>query len=342
VKLDRGTALDGPVDVRRDAEAAEREGFDGFCLSEIRHDPFVGLALAAMATERVQLGTAIAVAFARSPMTTAAAADDLQALSGGRLLLGLGTQVKAHITRRFSMPWSHPAPRMREYVLAMRAIWDTWHTGAPLEFRGEFYSHTLMTPMFEPQRHGFGPPPVLLAGVGETMTEVAGEVADGFLPHGFTTERYLREITLPALRRGREAAGRTLDGFSIKGSPLVAAGRTPEERATAVTGVKSQIAFYGSTPAYRPVLELHGWGELGDRLHALSREGRWPEMGALVDDEVLDAFAVVGSPADAGAELVRRYGDVFDRAALYTPYRADPAMTQELVAAVRTAAGVAA
>jgi probable F420-dependent oxidoreductase len=229
VRLDRGAALDGPVDVRRDAAAAERDGVDGFWLSEVRHDPFVGLAVAATATERVQLGTAIALAFARNPMTTAALANDLQALSGGRLLLGLGTQVKAHITRRFSMPWSHPAPRMREYVLALRAIWDTWHTGAPLDFRGDFYSHTLMTPMFTPQAHGFGAPPVLLAGVGETMTEVAGEVADGFLTHGFTTERYLREVTLPALGRGRERTGRTLDGFTVKGSPMVATGRTEAE-----------------------------------------------------------------------------------------------------------------
>jgi probable F420-dependent oxidoreductase len=231
---------------------------------------------------------------------------------------------------------------MREYVLALRAIWDTWHTGAPLEFRGEFYSHTLMTPMFTPQAHGFGPPPVLLAGVGETMTEVAGEVADGFLTHGFTTERYVREVTLPALTRGRERIGRTLSGFTVKGSPMVATGRTEQELEKATVGVRSQIAFYGSTPAYRTVLELHGWGELGDRLHALSREGRWAEMGPLLDDEVLDAFAVVGAPAEAGAEVVRRYGDVLDRLTLYTPYDADPALMAEVAAAVRAAAGAVA
>jgi len=338
VKLDRGAALDSTVDLRADAAAAERDGFDGFWASEVKHDPFVGLAAAATATERIELGTAIAVAFARTPMTTAAAADDLQVLSGGRFQLGLGTQVKAHITRRFAMPWSHPAPRMREYVLALRAIWDSWHTGAPLDFRGEFYSHTLMTPMFEPQRHGFGAPPVLLAGVGEALTEVAGEVADGFLPHGFTTERYLREVTLPALQRGRGKAGASLDGFVIKGSPFVATGRTEEELATAVRGVKSQIAFYGSTPAYRPVLDLHGWGELGEQLHTLSRAGRWAEMGPLVDDQVLQAFAVVGEPAQAGAEIVRRYGDVFDRLTLYAPYEADPEVLAEVVDAVRATA----
>ena len=337
--LDRGAALDGAVDTREDAAVAERDGFDGYWLSEVKHDPFVGIAVAATATERVQLGTAIALAFARNPMTTAAAANDLQALSGGRLLLGLGTQVKPHITRRFSMPWSHPAPRMREYVLALRAIWDTWHTGAPLDFRGEFYNHTLMTPMFEPQRHEHGAPPVLLAGVGETMTEVAGEVADGFLTHGFTTERYLREVTLPALQRGREKVGRTLDGFTVKGSPMVVTGRTEEELERAKAGVRSQIAFYGSTPAYRTVLELHGWGELGERLHAMSREGRWAEMGPLLDDDVLDAFAVVGPPAEVGAEVVRRYGDVLDRLTLYTPYDADPALMAEVAVSVREAAG---
>ncbi|SDD47300.1 probable F420-dependent oxidoreductase, MSMEG_2256 family [Geodermatophilus telluris] len=339
MQVDRGAALDGPVDVRADARAAEDGGYDGFWVSEVAHDPFVGLAVAALATERVRLGTAIAVAFARTPMTTAAAADDLQALSGGRLVLGLGTQVKAHVTRRFSMPWSHPAARMREYVLALRAIWDTWHTGAPLAFRGEFYTHTLMTPVFTPPPHGFGPPPVLLAGVGETMTEVAGEVADGFLPHGFTTERYLREVSLPALERGRARTGRTLEGFVVAGSPMVAAGRTEEELAAATAAVRAQLAFYGSTPAYRPVLELHGWGELGERLHALSLRGRWEEMGRLLDDEVLDALAVVGRPEEAGREVVRRYGDLVDRISLATPRGADPGTTARVVAAVREAAG---
>jgi probable F420-dependent oxidoreductase len=338
VKLDRGTALDGVIGVQADAAAAERDGFDGFWLSEVKQDPFVGLAAAATATERVQLGTAIALAFARNPMTTAASANDLQALSGGRFVLGLGTQVKAHITRRFSMPWSHPAPRMREYVLALRAIWDSWHNGSPLDFRGEYYTHTLMTPMFVPPQHDFGPPPVLLAGVGETMTEVAGEVADGFLPHGFTTERYLREVTFPALERGRAKAGASLDGFVVKGSPMIATGRSEEELEEAKAGVRSQIAFYGSTPAYRGVLELHGWGELGDRLHQLSREGGWARMGSLLDDEVLETFAVVGTPEDVGPELVRRYGDLLDRATLYTPYAVDAELLTSLASAVRAAA----
>jgi len=336
VKVDRGAALDGTVDVRPAAQAAERDGVDGFWLSEVKHDPFLGLALAATVTERVQLGTAIVVAFARNPMTTTVQANDLQALSGGRLLLGLGTQIKPHITRRFSMEWSHPAPRMREYVLALRAIWDAWSDGTKLDFRGEFYSHTLMTPMFTPQPHEYGPPKVLIAGVGATMTEVAGEVADGFLAHGFTTERYVRELTVPALQRGREKSGRTMEGFIVQGSPFVVTGRDEQEMAAAADGVRGQIAFYGSTPAYRGVLEQYGWGELGDELNKLSREGRWTDMGPLIDDEVLAAFAVVGSPAEAGAEIVRRYGDVFDRITLYMPYQAAPEVAAEITEAIRT------
>ena len=337
MRVDRGAALDGAVDVRSAAQAAERDGADGFWLSEVRHDPFLGLTLAATVTERIDLGSAIVVAFARNPMSTAVQANDLQALSGGRLLLGLGTQIKPHITRRFSMPWSHPAPRMREYVLALRAIWDSWQNGTKLDFRGEFYSHTLMTPMFTPEPHPYGPPKVLIAGVGQTMTEVAGEVADGFLAHGFTTERYIREVTLPALQRGRDKTEGSLENFIVQGSPFVVTGRDEQELAAAADGVRGQIAFYGSTPAYRGVLELHGWGELGDRLHELSINGRWAEMGPLIGDDVLEAFAVVGSPAEAGAELVRRYGDVFDRVSLYMPYRAAPEVTGELVAALRAA-----
>jgi probable F420-dependent oxidoreductase len=335
VKLDRIQPVDGGVDPREAAAQAERAGYDGFWVTEVTHDPFVALALAATATARIDLGTSIAVAFARNPMSTAVLADDLQALSAGRLQLGLGTQVKAHVTRRFGMPWSQPARRMREYVLALRAIWDTWYSGARLSFRGEFYSHTLMTPAFTPPSHPYGPPPVLLAAVGPAMTEVAGEVADGLVAHPFTTERYVREVTLPALRRGRSGAGRDLAGFTITGLPFVVTGRTDDELAEAARAVRSRIAFYASTPAYRAVLELHGWAELGDELHGLSRRGRWAEMGERVPDEVLDAVAVVGRPAEAGAELAHRYGDVFSRIAVDAPYLLDPEVDDELAAAVR-------
>lgn len=322
------------LDCRAEAARAEAAGFDGLWLSEIAHDPFLGVALAAIATERLELGTGIAVAFARNPMSTATLANDLQALSGGRMILGLGTQVKAHVTRRFSMPWGQPRAQLREYVLALRAIWNSWHTGAPLEFEGEFYTHTLMPPLFVPPPHPHGAPPVYLAAVGEAMTETVGEVADGFLVHGFTTERYLREVSLPALRRGRELAGSTLDGFAVSGVPMLATGSTEEELAAAVEDIRGRIAFYASTPAYRAVLDLHGWGGLGDELHTLSRDGRWNDMARLVDDEVLHTFAVVGEPDRVGTELLRRYGDVVTRMTLHC--RAEHA--EPILATLRAAA----
>ncbi|GAA4686745.1 LLM class F420-dependent oxidoreductase [Pseudonocardia yuanmonensis] len=338
MKIDTSLPLAGSADPREAARRAEEAGYDGLWAAEVTHDPFVALTLAAAVTERAELGTSIAVAFARNPMTLAGTANDLQVLSGGRLLLGLGTQVRAHMTRRFSMPWSQPAARMREFVLAMRAIWDCWADGTRLDFRGEFYSHTLMTPMFVPEPHGFGAPKVLLAGVGPAMTETAGEVADGFLCHGFTTQRYVREVTLPALQRAR---GGELGDFQLVGLPMIATGRTEEELAKAVEGVRAQIAFYGSTPAYRGVLELHGWGALGEELHALSTQGEWERMGTLIDDDVLSAVAVVGEPDAIPPELVRRYGDLFSRCSLYTPWDADPGLVAEIAAGVRKGAAEA-
>lgn len=338
MKLDFTIPVNGPADCRDVVRQAERDGYDGAWTSEIKHDPFLSLALAVTATERIELGSAIALAFARNPMSVAVLGNDLQELSGGRVMLGLGTQVKAHITRRFGMPWSRPARRMREYVLALRAIWAAWEHGTKLDFEGEFYTHTLMTPMFVPAPHPYGPPRVLLAGVGTAMTETAGEVADGFLCHGFTTERYLREVTVPALARGRDKAGRTLDGFEITGSVMLAAGRTEEELAGAIAGARKQIAFYGSTPAYRQVLESHGWGELGDELHTLSRSGRWEEMAMLIDDELLHTVAIVGKPDEVAAGLRRTYGDILTRVSLYTPYEVAPGLSTELAAAVRDAA----
>ncbi len=311
------------------AQAAELEagGYSGAWTAETSHDPFLPLLLAAEHTSEIELGTSIAVAFARNPMTLANLAWDLQAYSKGRFILGLGSQIKPHITKRFSMPWSQPAARMRELILAIRAIWDAWLTGGRLDFRGDFYSHTLMTPFFAPNSadlDGFGVPRVFLAGVGERMTEVAGEVADGFLCHGFTTEKYLREVSIPALERGRSTAGKTLDGFEIAGSTFVVTGTDDAELAAAAKGTRQQIAFYGSTPAYRPVLELHGWGGLQDDLNALSKQGKWAEMGDLIDDEILGTFAVVGPPEAIAPELRRRYGDVISRVTFYAPYRGDP------------------
>ncbi len=246
------------------------------------------------------------MAFARNPMTLANTAWDLQTYSQGRFILGLGSQIKPHITKRFSMEWSHPAARMREMVLAIRAIWDTWQNGTKLDFRGDFYTHTLMTPFFAPPKEdlaGFGVPKIYLAGVGELMTEVAGEVCDGFLCHGFTTEKYLREVTLPALERGRAKAGKTMEGFEIVGPSFVVTGTDDKQMETASAGTRQQIAFYGSTPAYKPVLELHGWGGLQEELNGLSKQGEWVKMGTLIDDEILNTFAVVGEPEQIAPEL---------------------------------------
>ena len=287
-----------------DAEAAEAEGYDGAFTGEVSNDPFLPIALAATSTERIDLGTSIAVAFARSPMSLAYTAYDLQRFTRGRLVLGLGSQVRAHITRRFSMPWGRPAPQMREFVLALRAAWGSWSSGETLDFEGEFYRHTLMPPTFVPAAHPYGEPKILLAGVGDAMTRVAGEVADGFLCHGFTTERWIREHTVPALTEGRRRAGKSLDGFTVKAAVFLATGSDEEMEATA-KGIRTHLAFYASTPAYRPVLDLHGWGELGAELTRLSKDGRWDEMGALIDDDVLDAFAVV-APLDKVPELLAR------------------------------------
>ncbi len=317
--------VDGGLSFRSDdvgAEARELEltGYDGAWSAETGHDPLLIVAGAASATTTLELGTGIVVAFARSPMITATMANDVQLLSRGRLLLGLGSQIKPHIEKRYSMPWSHPAPRMREYVLAMRAIWACWNEGAPLNFRGEYYRHTLMSPFFNPGPNPYGAPKVYLAAVGELMTEVAGEVADGLLVHPFTTERYIREVTLPALERGLAASGRDVKDFPISFSGLVATGATDEQLADATRRVRGQIAFYGSTPAYRGVLELHGWGDLQTELNTLSKSGEWEKMGELIDDDVLNAFSVVARPAQVGAEVRSRLSDVISRFSIYAPY----------------------
>jgi probable F420-dependent oxidoreductase len=308
----------------RQAVDAERLGYDGWWALETKHDPFLGCAVAAERTERVQLGTQIAVAFARNPMTVAVQANDLQALSGGRFVLGLGSQIKPHITKRYSMEWSKPAARMREFVLAVRAIWDTWANGTPLDFRGDFYTHTLMTPFFDPGPNPHGTPKILMAAVGPLMTEAAGEVADGMFCHGFSTERFVRESTLPALRRGAEKAGRSLEGFELSAPSMIVAADTEEQLAAGMEMARSQIGFYGSTPAYRPVLETHGWGELQDELNALTKRGAWDQISGLIDDEILHTFAIVGTPEEAVEEARRRYGDICTRISLPVPDDADP------------------
>jgi probable F420-dependent oxidoreductase len=337
MKIDTGLGGDDLGAIGQRARELEDLGYDGIYTAETNHDPFLPLVVAAEHTERAQLGTGIAVAFARSPMTTANTAWDLNLYSGGRMMLGLGSQIQPHITKRFSMPWSHPAARMREFVSAMRAIWSSWQDGTKLDFRGEFYSHTLMTPFFNPGPNPYGAPKVYLAAVGEKMTEVAGEVCDGILIHGFTTERYVREVTIPAIERGLAKAGRARGDFEVSGPLFVVTGTTDEEIEAAKTGTRQQIAFYGSTPAYRGVLDLHGWGDLQGELNKLSKQGKWVEMGGLIDDDILDAFAVVAEPEGVAAELKRRYAGIVDRLSFYAPYQSDPARWAAVVADLRAA-----
>ena len=331
MKIDGGIGFD-PTGIAEQAAMAEASGYDGVWSAETSHDPFLPIAIGAGATEKLEFGTGITVAFARNPMTLAVQANDLQLLTKGRFMLGMGSQIKPHITKRFSMPWSHPAPRMREMILAIRAIWKTWETGEPLAFRGDFYTHTLMTPFFNPGKNPYGNPKILLAGVGEHMTEVAGEVGDGFLVHGFTTERYLREVSLPALERGAAKAGKTRDDLTVSYPGFVVTGTDDASTAAAETAVRQQIAFYGSTPAYRPVLDLHGWGDLQSELNTLSKRGEWVKMGELIDDDVLNAFAVV-CPLDKVATEVRdRFEGMVDRFSFYAPYTVEPGLGKDVIA----------
>lgn len=321
-----------------EAAAAEFAGYAGVWSIEAAHDPFLPLLLAAERTDRLELGTGIAVAFARTPMSMAYVADDLQRYSKGRLILGLGSQIKPHIERRFAMPWGKPAARMREFITALRAIWSSWQTGEPLRFEGEFYSHTLMTPMFSPGPNPYGPPRVFLAAVGELMTRVAGEVADGLMVHGFTTPRYLREHTLPRLEEGLAASGRTRADVEVSYPGFIATGSTPEKRDEAKRAVREQLAFYGSTPAYRHVMALHGWGDVADALLDLSRANQpeaWRRMGELITDEILETFAIVAEPDKVAAEVRARFEGLVDRFSFYAPYDPEPGLWEGVLAELR-------
>jgi probable F420-dependent oxidoreductase len=308
----------------------ERAGYDGCWTGEIDHDPFLPVLLAAEHTSRLEVGTSIAVAFARNPMTVANLGWDLQAYSRGRFNLGLGSQIQPHVERRFSMPWSQPVRRMREFVEAMRAIWTCWQDGTRLSFEGDFYTHTLMTPMFTPAPLDCEFPKLFIAAVGEAMTEMCGEVADGLLAHAFTTKRYADEVTIPALEAGIKRAGRVRADVEVSCPVFLVTGATDEAMATAAVGVRKQIAFYGSTPAYRKVLDLHGWGDLHTELHRLSRQGGWDAMGELIDDDVLGAFAVVAPLPELATALRRRCDGAIDRVLPAFP----ASLEEEAVAAV--------
>ncbi|HWS46514.1 MAG TPA: LLM class F420-dependent oxidoreductase [Acidimicrobiia bacterium] len=320
-------------DVPDAARAVEAAGYDGVYSFEGAHDGFFPLLLAAEHTEHIQLTTAVAIAFARNPMTLAQSAYDLQLASRGRFNLGLGTQIRPHIEKRFSMPWSNPVERMRELVLAIRAIWARWHEGTKLDFRGEFYTHTLMTPFFDPGPNPYGLPRIFLGGVGPRMTEVAGEVADGFMIHPFSTEKFMHETTVPALERGLSTAGRDRASLEVAYPAMVIVAETDEELARGRDAMRPRLAFYGSTPAYKVVLDAHGWGDLQPELNRLSKTGDWKAMAALVTDEIVDAFVTSGTPEEIGPRVRARYGSVVQRVSFDTP----APMTPERVA--RTLAG---
>lgn len=309
------------ADAAESARTLEAEGYSGGFTAEISHDPFLPLALASVATSTLELGTAIAVAFARNPMTLANVAWDLQEHSNGRFILGLGSQIKPHITKRFSMEWSKPAARMREFIQALHAIWDCWLTGEKLDFRGDFYNHVLMTPMFTPSAID-AKPRVFLASVGPLMTQVCGEVADGWFSHGFTTADYLRDVSLPALQKGAEKAGRSVADIEVSLPLFMVAGETDAEIAERGLQVRKQIAFYGSTPAYKSVLDHHGWGDAQIELNRMSKAGEWDAMADVVDDTMLRTFAVVGGVDTIADQVIDRFAGLIDRLTFYAPYEA--------------------
>jgi probable F420-dependent oxidoreductase len=311
------------TDVPARAALLERMGYDGVFTLDTNIDPFLSLLLAAEHSERIELITGVAIAFARSPMTLALQAWNLQKFSRGRMILGLGSQVRAHIENRFSMPWAAPAEKMRELILAVRAIWDCWGRGKPLDFRGKHYKHTLMTPVFNPGPIDYADPKIYLGALGPKMIEVAGEVADGLYGHPFTTLRFIEEKQLPSLDVGLARAGRSRADFDMPAMIITITGRDAGEIAAADFDMRRLLAFYGSTPAYYSVLELHGWGDLGPRLNRLSKEGKWREMADLFSPEMVDAFAVKGRPEEIPDLIAARCRGLIDRVTLYAPYRSD-------------------
>jgi len=315
IQLDASLPPTALTAVPKIARAAEAIGFKGLWSSESVHDPFLPGALIAEHSQKLEFGTAVAIAFARSPATLAYTAWDLAQASGGRFILGLGTQVKAHIERRFGMPWPDSVTgKLREQIAAIRTFWDTWQNGTPLKFRGEYYKLSLMSPFFNPGPIEHPKIPIYLAGVNTGLAQLAGEVADGFQVHPFHSVRYLSEVLLPAIRRGADQAGRTSQQIKVAATAFIVT--TPQEQAF----VRQQISFYASTPSYRGVMALHGWEATAEQLSGLAAQGKWGDMPALIDDDMLDTFAVVASPETLPAVLQFRYAGLVDRLSVYQPF----------------------
>jgi probable F420-dependent oxidoreductase len=336
VKLD--TQLFDPATAVLRASELAAAGYQGVFTFDGPHDPFPALVLAATAGLDLDLYTNVAIALPRNPMQLAHLSRDLHDLSGGRFALGLGSQTKAQVERRFGVPFDPPVARMRELVAALRAIFASWQDGTRLDFRGDFYTHTLMPPLFNPGPSPHGPPPVWLGALGPRMTTMTAEVADGLLVMPFHTRRSLAELTRPNVERGLARARRTPEDLTVVCEAILCTGRDEAELAVAEAGARGLVAFYGATPAYRPVLEVHGWGELQTELHGLSKQGRWSEMSSLVDDEVLGALAIRGTPAEVASEVVDRYEGFADRVAVYFPYSAPDDLIADVASAVSTSA----
>ncbi len=328
--VDRFAAL-SMMDASEHARRAEEADYSGLWTTENRNDPFLAITRAADATSRITLGTGVAIAFARTPMTVAYPAYALAELTGGRFILGLGSQVRAHVTSRFSMPWSSPAERMHEFVTALRAIFSAWDEGTPLNHRGEHYRHTLMNENFAPARHDHGPPPIYLAGVGPKMTAVAGELADGFIAHPFTTPGYLAEVTRPTLDRSGRRPTTVLSAFAVIAT-------TSADLDTGVAAVRRRIGFYAATPAYRPVLEHLGLADVQPRADALARAQRWDELAALVPQELVDEMTVMGEPEGVATQLHQRFGRLVDRIGLNLQSPTDGTLVNETVAHLKALA----
>ena len=331
MKIYTTAPLEDPRRARTLYKDLEDIGYDGGFSFEAKHDPFLALAVAAEHTTTLRLGTAIAIAFARNPMNLANLGYDMQSISGGRFVLGLGSQVKPHIEKRFSSAWSHPAERMREIVLAIKAIWNCWEGKGPLDFRGQFYTHTIMIPAFDPGPNPYGPPPIFTGGFGPRMTAVAGEAADGFIAHPFNTRRSLLENTLPALDKGLAISGRKRSDIEVMCATLVVTADTEEALAAARLAARKQLAFYGSTPAYKPTLDCHGWQDVHEELNRLSKQGRWDDMTNLIGDEILEQIAVVGERREIAGKLRARLEGIADSVSITHNRYPDPGHWADVV-----------
>lgn len=319
IQLDASLRPSRLLDIPALAEAAQQAGFDGIWSSEIDHDPFLQLALAATTTSSLELGTAIALSFTRSPMVLAYTAWDLASMTQGRFILGLGTQVKAHNERRFSVRWEAPLPRLREVIASLRAIWHSWRTGERLNFRGDHYTFTLMTPFFTPPPHRFDIP-VYIAGVNTGLCNLAGEVCDGFHIHPLNSADYIRQVVRPAVQAGAESAGRSLDDVELSASVFVVTGKDKDHTEMLRSFVRQQISFYASTPSYRVIFRTHGWEDVAEQLSALAARNKWSEMATLITEEMIDTFAIVAPPDDVGQRALERYTGLVDRITFYLPY----------------------